>query len=126
MRQTLPRLIEVLGQPWRLALALGGNVLMTMGYVLAFDAALAALGQEASLVQVALVYLTGNTAGSVIPTPGGIGTVETALALGLSTVAGINLGVAGTVALLFRLLTFWIRLPLGWLAMRYLTRVGEL
>ncbi|GIG41285.1 lysylphosphatidylglycerol synthase transmembrane domain-containing protein [Cellulomonas phragmiteti] len=126
VRQTLPRLIEVIGQPWRLALALGGNVLMTMGYVLAFEAALAALGQEASLVQVALVYLTGNTAGSVIPTPGGIGTVDTALALGLSTVVGINLGVAGTIALLFRVLTFWLRIPLGWLAMRYLTRVGEL
>ncbi len=126
VRQTLPRLIEVLGQPWRLALALGGNVLMTMGYVLAFDAALAALGQHASLVQVALVYLTGNTAGAVIPTPGGIGTVESALSLGLSTLAGINLGVAGTVALLFRLLTFWLRIPFGWLAMRYLQRVGEL
>lgn len=126
VRQTLPRLIEVLGQPWRLALAIGGNVLMTMGYVLAFDAALAALGQEASLVQVALVYLTGNTAGSVIPTPGGIGTVESALAVGLSTIAGINPGVATTVAVLFRVLTFWLRIPLGWLAMRYLARVGEL
>lgn len=126
VRQTLPRLIEVLGQPWRLALAVGGNVLMTMGYVLAFDAALAALGQEASLVQVALVYLTGNTAGSIIPTPGGIGTVEGALAVGLSAIAGVNLGVAGTVALLFRVLTFWLRIPLGWLAMRYLTRTGEL
>ncbi|MBO3089296.1 lysylphosphatidylglycerol synthase domain-containing protein [Cellulomonas dongxiuzhuiae] len=126
VRQTLPRLIEVVGQPWRLALALGGNVLMTMGYVLAFDATLAALGQKASLVQVALVFLTGNTAGSVIPTPGGIGTVEGALALGLSTIAGVNPGVAGTVALLFRLLTFWLRIPFGWLAMRYLTRAGEL
>ncbi|UZN03182.1 lysylphosphatidylglycerol synthase transmembrane domain-containing protein [Cellulomonas sp. S1-8] len=126
MRQTLPRLIEVLGQPWRLALAVGGNVLMTMGYVLAFDAALQALGQEASLAQVALVYLTGNTAGSIVPTPGGLGTVEIALAVGLSTVAGINPGVATTVALLFRIATYWARIPLGWLAMRYLTRVGEL
>lgn len=126
VRQTLPRLIEVLGQPRRLALAVGGNVLMTMGYVLAFDAALAALGQQASLVQVALVYLTGNTAGSIIPTPGGIGTVDIALAAGLSTIAGINFGVATTVALLFRLMTYWLRIPLGWAAMRYLTRKGEL
>ncbi|ADG76328.1 conserved hypothetical protein [Cellulomonas flavigena DSM 20109] len=125
-RQTLPRLIEVVGQPWRLALAVFGNVLMTMGYVLAFDAALVALGQEASLVQVALVYLTGNTAGALIPTPGGMGTVETALAAGLSGFTGTNIGVAYTVALLFRLLTFWLRIPLGWVAMRYLQRVGEL
>jgi len=126
VRQTLPRLIELLGQPWRLALALGGNILMTMGYVLAFDAALMALGQDASLVQVALVHLTGNAAGSVIPTPGGIGTVDLSLAVGLTTIAGVNAGVATTVALLFRVLTFWLRIPLGWVAMRYLTRVGEL
>lgn len=126
VRQTLPRLIEVLGQPWRLALAVGGNVLMTMGYVLAFDAALAALGQSASLVQVALVYLAGNAGGALIPTPGGIGTVETALALGLTTAAGVNAGVAGTVAILFRVMTFWLRIPFGWVAMRYLQRVGEL
>ncbi|KSW29800.1 hypothetical protein ATM99_06285 [Cellulomonas sp. B6] len=126
VRQTLPRLIEVLGQPWRLTLAVGGNVLMTMGYVLAFDACLAALGQDASLVQVALVYLTGNTAGSVIPTPGGIGTVESALAVSLSGITGTNIGVAYTAALLFRVLTFWLRIPFGWVAMRYLQRTGEL
>ncbi|QGQ20673.1 TIGR00374 family protein [Cellulomonas sp. JZ18] len=126
VRQTLPRLIEVVGQPWRLALAVGGNVLMTMGYVLAFEAALAALGQEVGLVQTALVYLTGNTAGSVVPTPGGLGTVDLALSVGLTTIAGVNAGVATTVALLFRLLTFWLRIPLGWAAMRYLSRQGEL
>ena len=126
VRQTLPRLIEVVGQPWRLALAVGGNVLMTMSYVLAFEAALKALGQDASLVQVALVYLTGNTAGSIIPTPGGVGTVESALALSLSGIAGINIGVATTAAVLFRVLTYWLRIPFGWAAMRYLQRTGEL
>ncbi|MBO9568821.1 MAG: flippase-like domain-containing protein [Cellulomonas iranensis] len=126
VRQTLPRLIEVLGQPWRLVLAVGGNVLMTMGYVLAFDACLAALGQQASLVQVALVYLTGNTAGSIVPTPGGVGAVDFALLTGLSTIANINPGVATTIALLFRVLTYWLRIPLGWIAMRHLQRTGEL
>ena len=46
LRQTWPRLIEVLGQPWRLALALGGNLLMTLGFIFAFDASLAAFGQD--------------------------------------------------------------------------------
>ena len=45
-----------LGQPGRLALGFGGNVVMTLGYVLAFDAALAAFGQERSLVDVAVIY----------------------------------------------------------------------
>jgi uncharacterized membrane protein YbhN (UPF0104 family)/tRNA A-37 threonylcarbamoyl transferase component Bud32 len=125
LRQTWPRLIEVVGQPRRLALAFGGNVLMTMGYVLAFDAALQAFGQHVSLVQVAVLYLAGNTAGSLVPTPGGLGTVEFALATGLASV-GTNAGVAISVAVLFRVLTFWLRIPIGWASMRYLQRRGEL
>ncbi|QTE29462.1 lysylphosphatidylglycerol synthase transmembrane domain-containing protein [Pengzhenrongella sicca] len=123
--QTWPRLIEVVGQPRKLALALAGNVLMTMGYVLAFDASLAAFGQELSLVQVALVYLIGNAAGAAVPSPGGIGTIELALIGGL-TAAGLNPGVATSVAILFRVLTYWLRIPIGWVAMRTLQRSGEL
>ncbi|MGV8966217.1 MAG: flippase-like domain-containing protein [Cellulomonas sp.] len=124
-RQTWPRLIEVVGQPRKVALAIGGNVVMTMGYVLAFDASLAAFGQHLTLVQVALVYLVGNAAGAAVPTPGGIGTVELALIAGL-TATGMNPGVATSVAILFRVLTYWLRIPIGWIAMRYLQRKGEM
>ncbi|HWB36830.1 MAG TPA: flippase-like domain-containing protein, partial [Rugosimonospora sp.] len=116
----------VVGQPGRLLLGLGGNVVTTLGYVLAFDASLHGLGQHVSLVQVAIVYLAGTTLGSLVPTPGGVGTVEAALAAGLGTVAGINPGVAFSVAVLFRVLTYWLRIPLGWVAMRHLQRVGEI
>lgn len=125
LRQTWPRLIEVVGQPSRLAIGIAGNVLTTFGYVLAFEVCLRAFGQELSLVQVAIVYLAGNTAGSVAPTPGGIGTTEIALAGALSVV-GVNPGVATSVAVLFRVLTYWLRIPVGWASMRYLQRVGEL
>lgn len=126
LRQTWPRLVEVVGQPGRLLLGLGGNVVNTLGYVLAFDAALHGLGQHVSLVQVAIVYLAGTTLGALVPTPGGVGTTEAALAAGLGTVAGINPGVAFSVAVLFRVLTYWLRIPLGWVAMRRLQRLGEL
>ncbi|HEY0186945.1 MAG TPA: flippase-like domain-containing protein [Cellulomonas sp.] len=125
LRQTWPRLIEVLGQPRRLALGILGNVLTTLGYVLAFEVCLRAFGQEVSIAQAAIVFLAGNTAGSIAPTPGGIGTVEIALAGALSVV-GVNPGVATSVAVLFRVLTYWLRIPIGWLAMRYLRRIGEL
>jgi len=125
LQQTWPRLIEVVGQPWRLAIGIGGNVLTTFGYVLAFEVCLLAFGQHLSLVQVAIVYLAGNTAGSIAPTPGGIGTTEIALA-GALTVVGVNPGVATSVAVLFRVLTYWLRIPVGWASMRYLQRVGEL
>ena len=126
LRQTWPRLVEVVGQPGRLLLGIGGNVMITMGYVLAFGAALLGLGQHASLVQIAIVYLAGTTLGALVPTPGGLGTTEAALAAGLVSVAGINPGVAFSVAVLFRVLTYWLRIPLGWVAMNHLQRVGEL
>ncbi|WP_456787194.1 flippase-like domain-containing protein [Cellulomonas sp. P5_C5] len=126
LRQTWPRLIEVLGQPWRLALAVGGNLLMTLGFIFAFDASLAAFGQEASLIQVALVYLAGNTAGALVPTPGGMGTIELALAGTLTSITGINPGIATSIAVLFRVATYWLRIPIGWAAMRYLQKTGEL
>jgi uncharacterized membrane protein YbhN (UPF0104 family) len=125
LQQTWPRLIEVVGQPRRLAFGIAGNVLTTFGYVMAFEVCLRAFGQEVSLVQAAIVFLAGNTAGSIAPTPGGIGTVEIALA-GALTVIGVNPGVATSVAVLFRVLTYWLRIPIGWASMRYLRKVGEL
>jgi len=121
LQQVWPRLVWVIGQPHRLAMALGGNLLMTAGYLAAFAAALAAFGQTLPLTSLAIVYLTGNAVGSAIPTPGGIGTVELALSTGLTT-AGVATAAAASTAVLFRVLTFWIRVPLGWWALRHLQR----
>ncbi|MCL2464893.1 MAG: flippase-like domain-containing protein, partial [Micrococcales bacterium] len=126
LRQTWPRLVEVVGQPSRLTLGLAGNIITTLGYVLAFDAALRGLGQHATLIQVAVAYLVGTTVGALVPTPGGVGATEFALATGLGTVAGINYALAFPVAVLFRVLTYWLRIPIGWVAMRHLQKVGEL
>ncbi|MGN8244305.1 flippase-like domain-containing protein [Cellulomonas soli] len=126
VRQTWPRLIEVLGQPSRLLLGMGGNLLMTLGYILAFDAALLAFGQDVSLIQVAVVYLAGSTAGSLVPVPGGVGATELALASALTSLAGVSPAIATSAAVLFRVMTYWLRIPLGWVAMRYMQRTGDL
>lgn len=120
-RQVWPRVVWVFGQPRRLLLGVAGNLLMTIGFIVAFGAALQALGQSLPLTTLMIVFLTGNTVGSAIPTPGGIGTVELALSTTLRT-AGIATAAAASSAVLFRLLTFWIRVPLGWIALRYLQR----
>ncbi len=125
LEQVWPRLSQMLGQPTRLALGLGGNVIMTLGYVLAFDAALAAFGRSLSLVDVAVIYLVGNALGAMLPTPGGLGGVEGALTAGL-TAAGIPASIAFSVTILYRLVTYWGRVPIGWVAMRYLERKGDL
>ncbi|MFV0251878.1 MAG: lysylphosphatidylglycerol synthase domain-containing protein [Beutenbergiaceae bacterium] len=121
IRQVLPRLIWVLGQPRRLLMGIGGNLLITAGFLSAFAATLAAFDVTLPLTTLAVVYLTGNTVGSAVPTPGGIGAVEGALFTGLRTV-GITTATATSVAVLFRVLTFWIRVPLGWLALRHLQK----
>ncbi|MGM7422800.1 flippase-like domain-containing protein [Cellulosimicrobium sp. CpK407] len=125
IQQVWPRLSEMLGQPGRLALGIAGNVVMTLGYVLAFDAALAAFGQELSLVEVAVIYLVGNAAGAAVPTPGGLGAIEAALIFGLTT-AGVPAALATSATVLFRVATYWARIPIGWAAMRYLQRKGDL
>lgn len=126
-RTTWPRLIQLLGQPKRFVVAVIGNLIMTLGYLGAFYASLAAFGREMSLIDLAVIYLIGNAAGAIVPTPGGLVTVELALIAGLSApTGGIPLAIATSVVMLFRALTFWARVPFGWVAMRTLQRSGEL
>lgn len=125
LEQVWPRLSHMLGQPTRLAAGLGGNVIMTMGYVLAFQAALEAFGRPLGIVDVAVIYLVGNTVGAMIPTPGGVGGVELALTTGLVG-AQVPIAVAASVTVLFRLVSYWARVPVGWGAMRYLEKKNEL
>ena len=124
LRQVWPRVLWVVGSPRRLVMGIGGNVVMTVGYVGAFGAALAAFGFSLPVTTLAITYLTSNTVGAAIPSPGGIGPVEAALTGGL-TFAGIPAGVAFSAALVFRVLTFWARVPFGWVALRYLQRKGD-
>ena len=120
-QQVYPRLLWIIGQPRRLAAVVGGNLLMNIGYVGSFWTALLAMGGSLNFSTVSITYLTANAAGSFIPSPGGIGTVETALTSGL-TVAGISSSVAIATALLYRLVTFYGRIPFGWLAMKYMEK----
>ena len=120
-QQVYPRLLWIIGQPRRLAAVVAGNLLMNIGYVGAFWAAMVAMGGSLNFSTVAITYLTANAAGSFIPSPGGIGTVETALTSGL-TVAGVSSSVAIATALLYRLVTFYGRIPFGWLAMKYMEK----
>jgi glycosyltransferase 2 family protein len=121
----LPRLLDVLQSPVKLAEGVGGNLLTTLAYTAAFDASLRALGGEASFAVLALIFLTGNTLGTAIPTPGGLGAVEAALVAGLGA-AGVPASIAVPAVLLFRIVTFWLPLLPGWLAWTRLQRSGAL
>ena len=121
LQQAWPRLVWVASNPRRLVQGLVGNLILTVGYIAAFGAALAAFGQQLPMTSLAITYLASSSIGSVIPSPGGIGPVEVALTGGLA-VAGIPYATALSVSVVFRLLTFWGRVPLGWWALRVLQR----
>jgi uncharacterized membrane protein YbhN (UPF0104 family) len=123
--QVLPRLLEVAQQPRKLAEGLGGQLMLTASYILCLAACVAAFGRSVPIASVAVVYLTGSAIGSIVPTPGGLGAVEAALTAGL-TAAGLHSAVAVSSVLLFRLLTFWFPVPVGWVALSYLERKHDL
>lgn len=115
--QAYPQFLWILGHPKELGIAFLGNMLMNVSYIAAFGFSLAAFGQTLNPWTLAITYLISVTIGSVIPTPGGIGPVEAALTAGLQ-VAGIPAAVALSAAVVFRLVTFYGRIPIGWLALR--------
>jgi uncharacterized protein (TIRG00374 family) len=119
--QVLPRLLEVAQHPRKLALGIGGALLLSATYIGCLAACVAAFGRTVPIASIAVVYLTGSAIGSVLPTPGGLGGVEAALTAGL-TAAGMPGAVAVSSVLLFRLLTFWLPVPFGWAALSFLER----
>jgi len=123
--QVLPRLVDIAQQPRKLAEGLGGALLLSATYILCLSACVAAFGRDVPFAKIGVVYLTGSAIGSIIPTPGGLGAVEAALTAGL-TAAGVPGGVAVSSVLLFRLLTFWLPVPVGWAAFNYLERHNDL
>jgi uncharacterized membrane protein YbhN (UPF0104 family)/tRNA A-37 threonylcarbamoyl transferase component Bud32 len=121
LSQVIPRLLDLGQRPAKLAEGIGGALLLTSCYILCLDASARAVGGHASLAAIAVVYLTGNAIGSAVPTPGGVGAVEAALSAGL-VAAGLPGATAVSAVLIFRLLTFWLPVPLGWFALNYLQR----
>jgi uncharacterized membrane protein YbhN (UPF0104 family) len=119
--QVLPQLLEVAQHPRKLALGIGGALLLSAAYIGCLEACVAAFGRSVPIASIAVVYLTGSAIGSILPTPGGLGGVEAALTAGL-TAAGLPGAVAVSAVLLFRLLTFWLPVPVGWAALSYLER----
>lgn len=121
--QVYPQLVWVVAHPKELLIALGGNLLMNLGYIGAFATALMAFNYSLSPITITMTYLISNTLGSVVPAPGGIGPVEAALTGGLQ-VAGIPTAVAISTAVIFRVVTFYGRIPFGWIAMHYSQKKG--
>jgi uncharacterized membrane protein YbhN (UPF0104 family) len=113
---------------WHPVRALGGLVAsaaLTLTHILAFAACVAAAGGHLPVLTLAAIYLGAATAGSLLPTPGGIGGVEAALIAGL-TAAGVSMPVATAATVLSRLVAVWLPAIPGWWTAFRLRRAGLL
>jgi len=125
VRTTIPRVLEAVSQPIRMTVGVSANLLLTSCYVLALYAALLAVGAHPPVLATAAVFLAGNTVGSFAPTPGGLGAIEAVMTAGLTAI-GIPAHEAVPSVLLFRVATFWLPIPAGWISYVILERKGIL
>jgi glycosyltransferase 2 family protein len=124
---SLPRLLDVAQSPQKLSLALGGTVSLSLFYSLCLWASIHTVDphNKINYATAAVVYLTAQTAGSFIPVPSGVGTVETTMTFALKAV-GVDYGTALLAVLLFRLLCTYLPAIPGYITFNWLTRKGIL
>jgi uncharacterized membrane protein YbhN (UPF0104 family) len=101
----------------------GGNVASELLYSLALGATCLAYGVNLNLGELVFVNTSAAVLSSVIPSPGGIGAAEAALAGALISV-GVDEPTALAIAVTQRLSTFYLPPIWGYAALRWLGRKG--
>ena len=128
---SLPRLLDVAQNPRKLTIALGGTVCLSLFNALCLWASVHAMspatrsGHEISYATAAVVFLTAQTAGSFIPVPSGVGTVEIAMT-GALRLVGVDNETAVTSVLVYRMLRTYLPAIPGYLTFTNLQRRGLL
>ncbi|AUY51039.1 lysylphosphatidylglycerol synthase transmembrane domain-containing protein [Streptomyces sp. CB01881] len=124
--EVLPRLLELLRSPQRLAVGIAGQLLVSLCLVACLYCCARAVGREPAFASVAVVFLIGNAVGNAAPTPGGAGAVDSALVTLMEHTASMEEGGALASVALFRLLTLVLPVLPGWAAFTWLQRRGAL
>ncbi|MFJ2865076.1 lysylphosphatidylglycerol synthase domain-containing protein [Kitasatospora sp. NPDC087314] len=120
--EVLPRLLDLLRSPARLAVGLTGQLMVSICLIGCLYCCTRAIGRAPSFASVAVVFLVGNAAGNVAPTPGGAGAVDGALITLLQQTASMEKGGALAAVAMYRLLTLILPVLPGWAAMTWLQR----
>jgi hypothetical protein len=107
------RIKSAFGERWHLALA---GVVGKVGFdYLALVCCLAAVGARPDPSLVLLAYVAGALLALIPVTPGGLGFVEAGLT-GMLALAGVSAEQALVGTLAYRLVSFWLPLPVGGIA----------
>jgi uncharacterized protein (TIRG00374 family) len=104
------RLLEILGPRWGRAVA--GTVARWAFDYATLIAALAAVGSHPSPLLVLLAFCAAQVLAQIPLTPGGLGFVEAGLTATLA-LAGVPTGAAVVATLAYRLVSYWLPLPVG-------------
>lgn len=115
---------ELVTQPRRLGVAAGASTMTTAVLSAGFVLAVAVWGHAAHPLPVGAliaIYWVAVAASDATPLPAFLGLTEAAL-IGALVIGGYSAGSATVAVLAFRLVTFWLPLPLGVLATRRLRR----
>jgi uncharacterized membrane protein YbhN (UPF0104 family) len=119
-RSHLKRLLATIGgqiavyerRPSRLCGALTTSMLLTMCNVLCLYSCMLAVGVHLPFIVVVLIFTFGLSTGTLTPTPGGLGGFEAGLTAGF-VAYHIGSAPALAIALLFRLISYWLMLVVG-------------
>ncbi|MGW3076924.1 lysylphosphatidylglycerol synthase domain-containing protein [Kitasatospora sp. NPDC001132] len=120
--EVLPRLLDLLRSPARLAVGVTGQLLVSLCLIACLYCSVRAIGREPSFAAVAVVFLVGNAVGSAAPTPGGAGAVDGMLLGLLQQTASMERGGELAAVALYRLLTLILPVLPGWAAFVWLQR----
>ncbi|MES5820434.1 lysylphosphatidylglycerol synthase domain-containing protein [Streptomyces sp. RG80] len=107
--------------PSRAAALWGGSLVFAVLHALVLIAVGQAVALPLSPARVALLYLAASSAAALLPTPGGLGSLDAALALAL-TASGAPGAAAASAVLGYRLLTVWLPLVPGLVVLTVLIR----
>jgi uncharacterized membrane protein YbhN (UPF0104 family) len=117
--------LAVIRSPIKLAGMLGGNFVAQFLLALILGATVRAFGQSATLAELLLTNTLVSLFSGVMPIPGGVGVSEAAIAFCLTAI-GIPSATSAAIAIVYRLLTFYLPPIWGGFAMRWLRRQAYL
>jgi uncharacterized membrane protein YbhN (UPF0104 family) len=119
--QGIKRGIESISTPSQVTYLLIGSIALTIFSACALFASIEAVHGHVALTDIFTLYVTSSLVSAIAPTPGGIGATEAFLLLGLSSM-GVHLPQAAAAILIYRLLSFWLPMLPGGLALRIINR----
>ncbi|MFI1068978.1 flippase-like domain-containing protein [Streptomyces puniciscabiei] len=123
LRAAASTVTGVASDPAKLALLVTGALGLPLVQVVGLALSVRAFGGDLPFVQAGAVYMAARLVANAAPVPGGLGALEAGLIAGL-TALGVTAGAATSAVLVYRLLTFWLNVPLGALALRAVQRKG--